>query len=79
MTDALIADPRPSEMKQYQMFIGGEWVDSADGATFTCTDPFNQVQWASVPRAAAADVDRAVAAARAAFENPEWSGLRPLQ
>lgn len=74
-----IVNPRPSEIKQYQMFIGGEWVDSADRATFTCTDPFNQAQWASVPRATVDDVDRAVSAARSAFESPEWSGLRPLQ
>jgi hypothetical protein len=58
---------RPTEVKTFKMFIGGEWVDSSDGATITCTDPFNQAPWASVPRATSGDVDRAVAAARGAF------------
>jgi len=70
---------RPTEVKTFKMFIGGEWVDGSDGATITCTDPFNQAQWASVPRATNSDVDRAVAAARRAFESAPWSGFRPLQ
>jgi aldehyde dehydrogenase (NAD+) len=61
------------------MLVGGEWVDSADGATITCTDPFNRAPWATVPKATAEDVDRAVAAARTAFESAPWSGYRPLQ
>ena len=79
MTTTTASDLRPSEVKHYRMFIGGEWVDSADGATFTCTDPFNQTTWATVPRAGEEDVNRAVACARAAFEDPTWSSTRPLQ
>ncbi len=70
---------RPTEIEIYQMYIGGEWVDGVDGETITCTDPFNQAVWATVPRASVVDVDRAVSAARAAFTSAAWSKLRPLQ
>ena len=79
MTAMAPTEMRPSGVTKYQMFVGGEWVDSADGATITCTDPFNRVPWATVPKATAADVDRAVAAARAAFSDDAWANLRPLQ
>lgn len=73
------SDLRPAGVTHYPMYIGGEWVDSADGATITCTDPFNQEPWATVPKATAHDVERAVAAARTAFESAPWSDFRPLQ
>lgn len=79
MTTTTVTDLRPDGVTHYRMYIGGEWVDSADGATLTCTDPFNQLPWATVPRASGEDVDRAVAAARAAFDDPSWSRTRPLQ
>ena len=52
-------------MKRYQMLIGGEWVDAEGGETFETENPFLGAAWALVPRATAADVDRAVDAARA--------------
>ena len=73
------AELRPSEIKNYKMFINGEWVDSNSGETITCTDPFNQAPWATVPRATSHDVDNAVMSARRAFNSPEWSSLGPLQ
>jgi 5-carboxymethyl-2-hydroxymuconic-semialdehyde dehydrogenase len=54
-------------------WIGGELVDAADGRTFDVTDPVSNTTYAQAARGSAADVDRAVAAARVAF--PEWSGL----
>ena len=54
-------------MKRYQMLIGGEWVDADGGETFETDNPFLGAAWALVPRAEAADVDRAVEAARKAF------------
>ena len=52
------------------MLIGGEWVESADSATIEVENPAKKEPIARVPRGRAADIDRAVRAARAAF--PEW-------
>jgi aldehyde dehydrogenase (NAD+) len=62
-------------MKTYQMLIGGEWVHAGSGATFETENPFLGKPWALIPRADASDVDRAVAAAKAAFASPSWRGL----
>jgi betaine-aldehyde dehydrogenase len=58
------------------MLIGGEWVESADGRTFEVETPAKRgTVIASVPRGGAADVDRAVNAAAAAF--PAWRAVAP--
>ena len=49
--------------------IGGEWVDAAGGESFETIVPATGEVLGSFPRSAAADVDRAVAAAKAAFED----------
>jgi aldehyde dehydrogenase (NAD+) len=53
-----------------QNFIGGAWVDAASGETFDSTSPADGEQIGTFPKSAAQDVDRAVAAAKEAFE--EW-------
>jgi aldehyde dehydrogenase (NAD+) len=53
------------------LFIGGEFVDAAEGATFAVRNPHDDGHLADVAEARAEDVDRAVAAARSAF--PAWS------
>src|SRR4051794_4878750 len=53
----------------YRNSIGGEWVDAAGGETFETSVPATGEVLGSFPRSAAADVDRAVAAAKAAFED----------
>ena len=55
-----------------KMIIGGEQVDAADGQTFDVTNPATGEVMAKAPLGGAEDVDRAVKAARAAFEGP-WS------
>ena len=57
---------------KHQAFIGGEWVDAMSGKTFETFDPGTGRVIAQVAECDAADVDKAVAAARAAFEGP-WS------
>jgi betaine-aldehyde dehydrogenase len=52
----------------YQMLIDGQFVDAASGRTFEVIDPATGEVMARVPEADAADVDRAVQAARRAFE-----------
>lgn len=61
----------------HRMLIGGEWTDAADGRSFDCINPATGASWARVPRAGAADVDAAVAAATRAFEQPEWRRSTP--
>ena len=52
----------------YGLFIDGEFVDPADGASFKTVNPATEEVLADVAEAGAADVDRAVAAARAAYD-----------
>ncbi|MEU8824889.1 5-carboxymethyl-2-hydroxymuconate semialdehyde dehydrogenase [Streptomyces sp. NPDC048636] len=54
-------------------WIGGELVDAADGRTFDVSDPVSNSTYTRAARGAAADIDRAVSAAGAAF--PGWAGL----
>ena len=61
-------------VRSYQMYINGEWVDSASGKTFPVYDPSTEDVIAYVPDANAQDVDRAVKAAREAFDNGPWRG-----
>jgi alpha-ketoglutaric semialdehyde dehydrogenase len=56
--------------KTFQNYIGGEWVDSASGETFESVSPATGDALGVFPRSNAEDVDRAVDAAKAAFE--EW-------
>jgi aldehyde dehydrogenase (NAD+) len=58
----------------YRMSIGGEEVDAASGRTFESLNPYTGQAWASAPDGDAADVDRAVGAARAALEGP-WGAM----
>jgi aldehyde dehydrogenase (NAD+) len=53
---------------QTKLFIGGEFVDAVDGGTLDVHDPHDGSLLAQVAEARAADVDRAVAAAAAAFD-----------
>ena len=67
-----------TKLKQYKMFIDGEWVDSDTKKTFETLNPENNKPWAVVPEASANDVDRAVKAAQKAFEG-EWPKLLPRE
>jgi acyl-CoA reductase-like NAD-dependent aldehyde dehydrogenase len=62
----------PAEARDVKMIIGGEQVDAAEGATFEVVNPATSEVIARAPLAGPADVEKAVAAARTAFEGP-WS------
>ncbi|MFY3647285.1 aldehyde dehydrogenase [Achromobacter xylosoxidans] len=62
-----------------QAYIDGAYADAADGATFAATSPIDGRKLADVAACGAADVDRAVAAARRAFEAGVWSQLAPRE
>src|ERR1041385_740522 len=53
----------------FKNFIGGEWADAVSGETFESTSPANGETLGVFPKSAAEDVDRAVAAAKEAFED----------
>lgn len=55
--------------------INGEEVPSLDGSTMADIDPYTREQWATIACGGKADADRAVAAAREAFENGPWPRL----
>ena len=59
--------------QKYQMYLNGEWVASNSGKTFPVYDPSTEDVIAEVPDSNAKDVDRAVAAAKDAFENGPWA------
>lgn len=55
--------------------IDGKWVESSSGETFETIDPATGEVLALAARGTAADIDRAVKAARRAFSNPAWRGM----
>ena len=60
-----------------RMFVDGEYADAVSGETFACVSPISGETIAHVAAGDAADVDRAVKGARAAFESGVWSRLAP--
>jgi acyl-CoA reductase-like NAD-dependent aldehyde dehydrogenase len=64
-----------SEVRDCRQFIGGEWVDAAEGATFDDLDPFTGDVVARVPAGKREDAKRAIESAAEAF--PEWSQTLP--
>jgi len=57
------------------MLIGGEPAEPASGNWFESVNPFTGQAWALIPRGSKGDVDRAVAAAKAAFYGDSWRKL----
>jgi aldehyde dehydrogenase (NAD+) len=63
---------------RYGLFIGGKFVEPLSGERYTTIDPAREEPLAEVAQAGKADVDKAVKAARGAFEG-SWSKLRPSE
>src|ERR1700744_4889032 len=62
-----------ADVRNYQMYVNGEWVDSTSRKIFPVYDPASEEVIAQIPDANADDVNRAVAAAKAAFEDGPWA------
>lgn len=60
-----------------KLLIGGQWVEARSGRSFDVVNPATGQLLGSAAAGDAADVDAAVAAARAAFEKPSWAGMNP--
>jgi len=71
----MLEAPTLPKIRQTQCFIGGNWVPSASGKTFQTVNPATEEVIADVAEGDAADIDRAVTAAREAFENGPWSKM----
>jgi phenylacetaldehyde dehydrogenase len=70
--EAFIGSPR-------QLFINGHWVDAASGKTFETPNPATGETLAHIAEGDAEDINRAVRAARAAFESGPWSRMTPSE
>jgi aldehyde dehydrogenase (NAD+) len=62
-----------------KLIINGEAVDAASGRTFTTSNPATEEAITVVAEAGPEDVDRAVRAARAAFDSGPWPKMRPAE
>lgn len=71
---------RAKGLRSYdRLFIGGEWVKPATGRTFESLNPATGKAWALVAEGLEEDIDRAVRAARKAFDAGPWPRLAPHQ
>ncbi len=67
-----MASVEKSSVRRYRMYINGEFVESASRQYFPVVDPSTEEVMAEVPKANEEDVNRAVAAARVAFDSGPW-------
>src|SRR5438105_2354271 len=65
--------------KKRKLLIDGKWVDAASGKTFVSYNPANGDVLAHVAEGDKEDVDRAVKAARRAFESGPWATMTPAE
>ncbi|HEX5419853.1 MAG TPA: aldehyde dehydrogenase family protein [Gammaproteobacteria bacterium] len=85
MSVAIAAQPAPSPAvaaflkRPPRLLIGGEWVEPVSDSLVPVFDPATGLQVSAVADAGSADVERAVAAARNAFEFGRWPALLPSE
>ena len=79
MPAAVTPTESSEQLTEYKLYIDGEWTLAEDGATFPTIDPYRGTAWATLPKAGRSDVDRAVMAARRAFEDGPWSRMTPSE
>lgn len=72
-------DAKKALSRKPQLFINNEWVNSSHDATIAVEDPSSGKEVCRIVDASDKDVDRAVAAARIAFDDGRWTGLPPMQ
>src|SRR5580698_2126149 len=83
---ATVLNIAPSERKvssfvsqTRKMLINGKWVEAASGKTFATFNPATGEVLANVAEGDREDINRAVSAARAAFETGPWSRMAPAE
>jgi acyl-CoA reductase-like NAD-dependent aldehyde dehydrogenase len=65
----------PAVVARGRLFIGGQWRDASGGATTDVVNPATGTVATTAAKGTTADIDAAVAAAKAAFDDGRWSGL----
>ena len=70
--EAFVATPR-------QLFVNGQWADAASGRTFETPNPATGENLALIAEGDAEDINRAVQAARSAFDDGPWSKMTPSE
>ncbi|MGO4681812.1 5-carboxymethyl-2-hydroxymuconate semialdehyde dehydrogenase [Microbacterium sp. 2MCAF23] len=76
MTDVHTPADLPTKLQHY---IDGEFVDSIEGGTFDVLDPVSNQTYVQAASGTEADVDRAVAAAKRAFDEGPWPRMLPRE
>ena len=66
-------------LPQPKLLIDGQWVDAASGKTFDTINPATEEVTAKLAEAGVEDVDRAVKAARKAFDEGPWPKMAPAE
>jgi len=64
-----------TDLPRFQLYIDGAFTDAEGGATYESLSPATAAPWAIMPAAGEGDVDRAVAAARRAFNEGDWPAM----
>src|SRR5690349_6632946 len=72
------SETTPERLERFQNYIAGKFVDASDGRTFDSLDPYAGKPWSAIPEGSTADIDHAVAAARAALDG-EWGAMTGFQ
>lgn len=67
------------ELPETLNLIGGEWCEDRDAERIPVLDPATERKLGEIPRSGAATVDAAVRAAQAAFEDPAWRDIAPME
>jgi acyl-CoA reductase-like NAD-dependent aldehyde dehydrogenase len=75
LPEQLTGPARDFAGRPHRLLIDGDWVEAADGRTLETIDPATGQPITTFAHGGAEDVDRAVAAARRAFESGEWTGI----
>lgn len=73
MTTAARREPVP----RYRLYIDGAWSEASGGATYNLLNPATEAVIAQAPNASRADLERAITAARQAFDDGPWSRTTP--
>jgi aldehyde dehydrogenase (NAD+) len=76
---AALHEGEAGQLKKYRHYIGGEWVAARSGASFASTNPATGNVNYYAAQGDAEDIDRAVGAARVAFESSDWKSLTPTR
>jgi phenylacetaldehyde dehydrogenase len=63
--------------KEHRLYIDGQWVHAESGKSFAVIDPATGEEVSRVAEGEAGDINRAVNAARRAFENSDWQDMKP--